>query len=88
VVDDCVCGHGGLRRYGDHPHAHLLLAAPEGVSEEQLCKVVERAVHRTSLVDRQRDYGQYYSTGGAEHLIKHGTDRMVVSLLTPAYQGT
>lgn len=74
-------------RYGDHPHAHLLLAAPDGVSDEQLCAVVERAVQRTALVSRQRHYGQYFSLGGAEYLVKHGTDRMVVSLLTPAYLG-
>jgi hypothetical protein len=74
-------------RYGDHPHAHLLLAAPDGVTDEQLCGVVERAVQRTVLVSRQRHYGQYFSVGGAEYLVKHGTDRMVVSLLASAYPG-
>jgi hypothetical protein len=72
--------------FGDHPHAHLLLEAPAGVSEEQLCAVVERAAQRTSLVDRQRVYRQYVDVGGAEYLMKHGTDRMVVPLLTAARQ--
>lgn len=73
--------------YGDHPHAHLLLAAPEGVTDQQLCVVVERAVRRTTVVNRERRYKQYYSAGGTEYLIDHGTDRMVVSLIAPAHQG-
>lgn len=72
--------------YGDHPHAHLLLEAPLGVSDLELCAVVERASLRTSLVDRQKHYRQYFSAGGAEYLIGHGTDRMVVSLLSSALQ--
>jgi hypothetical protein len=73
--------------FGDHPHAHLLLEAPTGVAEEQLCVLVERAAQRTSLVDQQRVYRRYVSVGGAEYLMKHGTDRMVVSLLTQAHLG-
>lgn len=68
---------------GDHPHAHLLLAAPHGVTEEELCRVVERAARRTRIIARERHYRRYYSAGGAEYLIGHGTDRMVVPLLSP-----
>ncbi len=72
---------------GDHPHAHLLLAAPDALTDRELCAVVERAVQRTALIDRQRRYRQYFSAGGADYLIGHGTDRMVMSLLAPAYPG-
>jgi hypothetical protein len=72
---------------GDHPHAHLLLEAPKGVSDEQLCAVVERAAQRTAIVDRQRHFRRYTDLGGAEYLIQHGIDRMVVPLLTSAQQG-
>lgn len=73
--------------YGDHPHAHLLLTAPDGVTDRQLCAVVERAARRIRIVNRERRYKQYYSSGGTEYLIDHGTDRMVVSLIAPAHQG-
>lgn len=72
--------------FGDHPHAHLLVETPSDITEQELCRVIERAARRIRIIDRQRYYGQYYSVGGAEYLIGHGTDRMVVSLLTPAYQ--
>lgn len=71
-------------QHGDHPHAHILLSAPNGVSDLQLCTVVERAAQRTKLIAPQRQYSRYYSAGGAEYLINHGTDRMVVSLLSHA----
>jgi hypothetical protein len=77
----------GFGTSGDHPHAHLLLKAPRGFTDEELCRVIERAARRTRIIDQHRDYRQYYSAGGAEYLIGHGTDRMVVSLLTPAHQG-
>jgi hypothetical protein len=83
IASACTVDFGS---FGDHPHAHLLLEAPAGVSKEQLCAVVERAAQRTSLVDKQRVYRQYVNAGGAEYLIKHGTDRMVVPLLTAARQ--
>jgi hypothetical protein len=73
--------------YGDHPHGHLLLTAPDGVADRQLCAVVERAARRIRIVNRERRYKQYYSAGGTEYLIDHGTDRMVVSLIAPAHQG-
>lgn len=83
VAHAVVVDFGAL---GDHPHAHLLVEAPTGVTDRELCCVIERAAQRTRIIDRQRHYGQYYSAGGAEYLIGHGTDRMVVSLLNPAYQ--
>jgi hypothetical protein len=73
--------------YGEHPHVHLLLAAPSGVTEEQLRAMVERAANRTTIVDRQRHYSNYFSAGGAAYLIKHGTDRMVVPLISPERHG-
>jgi hypothetical protein len=73
--------------HGDHPHAHMLLTAPDGVTDRQMCAVVERAVRRTSIFNRERRYKQYYSAGGSKYLIGHGTDRMVVSLTAPAHQG-
>lgn len=76
-----------LGPYSDHLHAHLLIAAPDGVSEMQLCAAVERAALRTSIVNRERRYRKYFSAGGAEYLVKHGTDRMVVPLLTPKFEG-
>lgn len=74
--------------YEDHPHAHILLAAPSGVSYEELCAVIDRAADRTRTVNRQRDFRRYTDLRGSEYSIKHGTDRMVTELLTHAYPGT
>lgn len=68
----------------DHFHVHLLIATIDGVSQHRLCVVLERAAQRTRVIDSQRRYCEYYSPGGAGYLIDHGTDRMVVPLLTPA----
>jgi len=77
----------GLGPSGDNLHAHLLVATICGVPPQRLCALLERATQRTYLVDRQRAYRAYYSPEGSGYLIDHGTDRMVVSLLAPAYQG-
>ena len=71
-------------RYKTHLHAHVLFSAPEGVSVENLRDLIEESAQRVRILDRQRHFSRYYSAGGAEYLINHGTDRMVVSLLSHA----
>jgi hypothetical protein len=71
--------------YGDHPHAHLLIEAPKGVSDEKLCMVIDRAANRTCKVNRQRHFRSYTDLRGSQYLVKHGIDRMVTALLTHAY---
>lgn len=73
--------------YGDHPHAHILIEAPSGVSDEELWAVIDRAANRTCKVDRQRHFRRYTDLRGSEYLVKHGIDRMVTALLTQAYPG-
>lgn len=73
--------------YGDHPHAHILIEAPNGVSYENLCAVIDRAASRTRTVDRQRHFRSYTDLRGSEYAVKHGTDQMVTGLLTHAYPG-
>ena len=84
IAHAVVVDHGPSR---DNLHAHLLVATINGVPPQRLCALLERAIQRTHLVDRQRDYRAYYSPGGSGYLIDHGTDRMVVSLLAPTFQG-
>ena len=71
--------------YGDHPHAHLLFEAPDGVSYEELCAVIDRAASRTRTVDRQRHFRRYTNLHGSQYMVEHGKDRMVTGLLTKAF---
>lgn len=73
--------------YGDHPHAHILIEAPNGVTHEQLCVVIDRAASRTRQINQQRHFRRYTDLKGSEYLVKHGIDRMVTALLTHAYRG-
>ena len=75
----------GMGAYGNHPHAHVLIALPTVASRTALDQSIIRAIRKTRLINREFQISAYLNDGGARYLVEHGTDRMVVPLLTPAW---
>jgi hypothetical protein len=75
----------GMGAYGNHPHAHVLIALPTVASRAALDQSIIRAIRKTRLINREFQISAYLNDGGARYLVEHGTDRMVVPLLTPAW---
>jgi hypothetical protein len=70
---------------GNHPHAHLILETPSGMSYEQFSVLIKRCASRVRLLDKEPHIRPYQDAGGARYMVKHGISRMIVSLFDTPY---
>ncbi|MGA0840399.1 MAG: hypothetical protein ACO3P1_10955 [Pseudomonadales bacterium] len=73
----------GWGTYGQHPHAHLALATPPGMSDADLAARFEEAARHTEWLNQERVVRPYTSAGWAEYMVGHGPENLVLSLLRP-----
>lgn len=67
-------------RSGNHPHAHLALESPKGMSYGQFSDLIKTSASKVRLLSGAPHIRHYEDAGGAKYLVKHGIDRMVVPL--------
>lgn len=67
--------------YGDHPHAHVALATPAGLSYQELADHFEKAASRTQWIHHERVAVPYRDSGWAAYLVDHDPENLVLSLL-------
>jgi ribonuclease HI len=83
----CTIGSAVVLDYGfsgEHPHAHILIAAPSAIDDLLLSKVIHLALSKTKLINFERWLSRYMNIGGSDYLAKHDSDHMVESLLRRA----
>jgi hypothetical protein len=71
----------GWGSYGDHPHSHLALATPPGMTKAEFIENIEFSASRTQWIARERVLVPYSSSGWARYLVGHGAEQVVLPLL-------
>ena len=75
----------GWGTYGDHPHAHLSLEAPDSLSHEEFTSLIERAADKTRWIQYERRINPYLDIGWMKYMVDHGEDYLIVALLRPSH---
>lgn len=71
----------GWGAYGEHPHAHVALATPPGLSYQELADHFEKAASRTQWIHHERVVVPYRDAGWAAYLVHHDPENLVLPLL-------
>jgi len=74
----------GWGSYGDHPHLHFCFALPEWMIFEEFSKILDEEANKTIWIDRQQCVKPYQDIGWMNYLIEHGTQNLIVPLITPS----
>ena len=74
----------GSGPYGDHPHVHMALAAPSGVSHEAMTNEIDIAIHRMAGLGHQLVIKPYNDAGWIDYMLDHCADGFDVKLNFPA----
>ena len=74
----------GTGVYQDNPHVHLAFQAPPNVSYDAMYQVIESAIKSTKGLGAKFDICQYTSDGWLTYMLDHGTDGLLVELISPA----
>jgi hypothetical protein len=78
----CWCLGGWCVRYA--PHVHLALQAPFGMAYEAMNLAIVDALEKTRGLGAEYDIKPYTSEGWLEYMLDHGTDCLLVELISPA----
>jgi hypothetical protein len=79
----CVAVYGD-GAYGDSPHVHLAFQAPADMSYENMYQAIEHSIQRTKGLGIEHDIQPYKSEGWLEYMLDHGTEGLLVELISPA----
>jgi len=79
----CVAVYGD-GTYGDHPHVHLAFQAPSGMSYDEMHQAIEHSIQRTNGLGAEYRIKKYTSEGWLTYMLDHGTEGLLVELITPA----
>lgn len=74
----------GTGPYGDHPHIHMVLAAPSGVTLDAMTNEIDLTAHRTQGLGHQSDIKPYNNAGWIDYMLDHCSDGFDVKLIFPA----
>lgn len=74
----------GSGLYGDNPHVHLALQSPANLSYGDMVLAIESAIHRTRGIGFENDIQPYTSDGWLSYMVDHGTDYLLIELISPA----
>lgn len=79
----CVAVYGE-GAYGDSPHVHLAFQAPPDMSYEDMYQAIEHSIKRTNGLGDKNDIQHYTSEGWLTYMLDHGTEGLLVELISPA----
>ena len=79
----CV-GVYGDGAYGNNPHVHLAFQAPSGMSYDEMYQAIEHSIQLTKGLGRELDIQPYSSEGWLKYMFDHGTNGLLVELISPA----
>ena len=71
----------GWGTYDNHPHLHLALVCPAGLSESEFINCIEQAASKVEWFDRERKLEQYVSVGWATYMVDHDPENLYVRLM-------
>ena len=71
----------GWGTYKDHPHAHLALVCPSGLTNAKFLDHIERAASGTEWFDRERKICEYTSGGWSTYMVDHDPENLESNLL-------
>jgi hypothetical protein len=74
----------GTGPYGDHPHIHMVLAAPSGLSVDAMTYEIDLAIHQTQGLGHQLVIKSYNDSGWIDYMLDHCSDGLDVELVFPA----
>ena len=74
IASAAVLGRGA---YGDHPHAHRVLACPSGMSKVKFANLVTDVAGSTKGVGLQIDVQPYRDNGWLNYMIDHGFEGLI-----------
>jgi hypothetical protein len=72
-----------LGPFGNHPHAHMTLAAPIGLGHREFSRIIRTAINRTALLDRQFDIKSFTNEGWIRYCLKHQDFELNLELVRP-----
>lgn len=79
----CVAVYGeGV--YGGSPHVHLAFQAPPDMPYDEMHQAILHSVHRTKGLGINPDIQPYTSDGWLTYMFDHGTEGLLVELISPA----
>lgn len=81
IASAAVLGTGA---YGDHPHAHWVLACPNDMTKAEFANVVSEVARSTKGVGLQIDIQAYRDKGWLDYMIDHGFDGLIDQVCFPA----
>lgn len=73
----------GTGPYGDHPHIHMVLAAPSSVSIDAMDKAIDVAIHQTQGLGHQSVIKHYNDVGWIDYMLDHCSDGFEERLVFP-----
>ena len=73
----------GTGPYGDHPHIHMTLAAPSGLSHEAMKKEIDNAIHQIEGLGHQLVIKPYSDSGWIDYMLDHCSDGFEERLVFP-----
>ncbi len=79
----CVAVYGG-GAYGDSPHVHLAFQSPADMPYDEMHQAILNSVHRTKGLGINPDIQPYTSEGWLTYMFDHGTEGLLVELISPA----
>lgn len=79
----CVSVYGD-GAYGDNPHVHLAFQAPFGMSYDEMYQAIEHSIQLTNGLGSEYDIQPYTSEGWLKYMFDHGTNGLLVELISPA----
>lgn len=68
---------------GKHPHAHMTLAAPLGLTSDEFSRIIRAAINRTALLDRQFEVESFTNEGWIRYCLKHQDFELNLELVRP-----
>lgn len=74
IASAAVLGTGA---YGDHPHAHWVLACPNGMTKDFFANLVAEVARSTKGVGLQIDVKPYRDKGWLDYMIDHGFEGLI-----------
>ena len=72
-----------LGPFGNHPHAHMTLAAPLGLGHDEFSRIIRAAINRTALLDRQFKVKSFTNEGWIRYCLKHQDFELNLELIRP-----